>query len=149
MLVPTIPGWKVETIGDDICWMKFGADGRLYAINPEAGFFGVAPGTGMRHQPQRHGDAVGQLHLHQHRAHRRRRRVVGGHDATTSPARATDWRGNAWTPETETPAAHPNARFTAPAAQCPSIAARVGGPRRRADLGHPVRRPPRAPRCRS
>ena len=80
MLVPTIPGWKAETIGDDICWMKFGDDGRLYAINPEAGLLRRGPGHQPRHQPQRDGDAVRQLHLHQHRAHRRRRRVVGGDD---------------------------------------------------------------------
>ena len=122
MLVPTIPGWKAETIGDDICWMKFGADGRLYAINPEAGLLRRRPGHRLRHQRQRDGDAVGQLHLHQHRAHQRGRRVVGGHDRRHRPARATDWRGNPWTPEVETPAAHPNARFTAPASQCPSIA---------------------------
>jgi len=120
MLTPTLPGWKAECVGDDICWMKIGADGRLYAINPEAGFFGVAPGTSMHSNPNAMRNLTENC-VFTNVAQTPEGDVWWEEMTDELPPKLTSWLGEPWTPGGGKKAAHPNARYTAPARQCPVI----------------------------
>ncbi len=140
MLAPTIPGWKVETLGDDIAWMRIGEDGRLWAVNPEFGFFGVAPGTNQHTNPNamktiNKGNSVfTNVALTEDGD-------VWWEGLENPPAKATSWKGEPWTPESDELSSHPNSRYCTPIKQCDILAAGVRRPARRPDRRDPVRRP--------
>jgi phosphoenolpyruvate carboxykinase (GTP) len=121
MLIPTLEGWTAETVGDDIAWMKFGEDGRLHAVNPEAGFFGVAPNTSHKTNPNAM-ETIERNTIFTNCAKTEDGDIWWEGMTGEPPEKVTDWHGEEWTSESDHPAAHPNARFTTPASQCPCIA---------------------------